>query len=163
MQYAALLRGIGPGNPDTKNEKLKAAFESAGFTNVQTIISSGNLIFESRLKDTARLETRAEKALSEKLGLTKNFVVIRSREELEGLVKKNPFKGKGHGEDFYLLITFFKDRTKAKDGYIASAIPMKSIDGPKLMADLEKKHGKQITSRTWLTLQRIVRKFDSLP
>jgi len=160
MQYAVLIRGIGPGNPNMKNEKLCAALESLGFTNVHAIISSGNLIFESKSRDSAKLESQIEKAFADKLGLTKNFVVIRSKDELEELIASNPFKGKEHGEKSYLLVTFFKDRNAVKGGFIASVIDTEDMRTPEFMSNLEKKYGKQITSRTWLTIGRIVKKFE---
>jgi hypothetical protein len=43
MRYVALLRGIMPTNPNMKGEKLKAVFEGLGFSNVHTVIASGNV------------------------------------------------------------------------------------------------------------------------
>src|SRR6266480_8040419 len=45
-RYAALLRGVSPMN--AKMPELKAAFESAGFTGVKTLLSSGNVAFTAR-------------------------------------------------------------------------------------------------------------------
>lgn len=50
MRYVALLRGIGPANPNMKGERLKSAFEEIGFTNVHPVIASGNVIFDSPSK-----------------------------------------------------------------------------------------------------------------
>lgn len=61
MKYVALLRGIGPSNPNMHGAKLKAAAESAGFKNVQTLLSSGNVIFESPEKNQAVIEAKLEK------------------------------------------------------------------------------------------------------
>src|SRR6185312_1324765 len=65
MRYVALLRGIGPTNPNMKGEKLKAVFEGLGFRNVHTVIASGNVIFDSPSKAPAVLEEKIEKALPE--------------------------------------------------------------------------------------------------
>lgn len=49
MKYIALLRGINVGgNHKVGMKKLKAFFESLGYTNVATYINSGNVIFESK-------------------------------------------------------------------------------------------------------------------
>ncbi|MBA3630747.1 MAG: DUF1697 domain-containing protein [Actinobacteria bacterium] len=40
--YVALLRGIGPSNPNMRNDRLRAVFEDLGFSNVRAVISSGN-------------------------------------------------------------------------------------------------------------------------
>lgn len=48
MQFIALLRGINVGgNQKIEMKKLKALFESQGFTNVSTYINSGNIFFDS--------------------------------------------------------------------------------------------------------------------
>src|ERR1700694_4952258 len=98
--YAALLRGIMPTNPNMRNEKLRSVFEGLGFSNVHTIISSGNVIFESRSKDVSSLEIKIEKALLKQLGI-KSPAYIRSKQELEHLIKKDPFKGAGHNPRSY--------------------------------------------------------------
>src|SRR5205809_7423619 len=61
MMCVALLRGIGPSNPNMHGAKLKEATEKAGFSKVQTLLSSGNIIFESNSKDQAALEAKLEK------------------------------------------------------------------------------------------------------
>ena len=56
IKYVALLRGIGPGNPNMRNDKLRSVFEKLGFSNVKTVISSGNVLFESLLKNVNEIE-----------------------------------------------------------------------------------------------------------
>src|SRR4051812_30410175 len=94
ISYAAFLRGIMPTNPNMRNEKLRGVFESLGFSNVQTVISSGNVIFEStsKDKDVAKLEITIEKALTAKLGIN-STTIIRSKNDLEKLIASDPFKG----------------------------------------------------------------------
>ena len=41
-RYAAFLRGVMPTN--CKMPQLKAAFEAAGFTDVKTLLGSGNVV-----------------------------------------------------------------------------------------------------------------------
>lgn len=154
--YAALLRGIMPMNPNTRNEKLREAFEAIGFKDVQTIISSGNVIFKSKSENAAKLEDMVEKTLAVHLGF-KSSVMIRSKDELEKLIQKNPFKGKEHGRKSYLTVTFMK-----KDPREAfTVLDMAKASGPDLMIKLEKKYGKVITTRTWKTVNRIVEKMNN--
>ena len=67
QKYVALLRGIGPGNPNMRNDKLRGVFEKLGFANVQTVISSGNVLFDppagGPFKNAKKLEATIEKAL----------------------------------------------------------------------------------------------------
>ena len=43
--YVALLRGINVGGRNVKMDRLREIFESLGFSNVETFIASGNVIF----------------------------------------------------------------------------------------------------------------------
>jgi uncharacterized protein (DUF1697 family) len=153
--YVALLRGIMPTNPNMKGEKLKGAFESLGFTNVRTVIASGNVVFETAASDDAALEKKIEDGLEKLLGF-RRAAIVRSRQELEKLDRKNPFKGVRDEKPNYLLVTFFKDR-KAE---LCSVITLTEGKTPDFMAKLEKKHGKELTSRTWKTVRRILAKME---
>src|SRR5687768_12508595 len=155
-KYVALLRGIGPGNPNMRNDKLRGFFEKLGFANVQTVISSGNVVFESPSRNTKKLEETIEKALPEQLGFT-STAIIRSKEQLQQLVDLNPFKGMEHSQNSSLNVTFLKHKTKIAiefphkvdnraytllgmyDGEICSVIDLTSSKTPDLMLGLEKK------------------------
>jgi uncharacterized protein (DUF1697 family) len=60
-RYAALLRGVSPTN--AKMADLKRCFEHAGFTNVKTVLSSGNVVFDALAGSEAQLEQEAEAAM----------------------------------------------------------------------------------------------------
>jgi uncharacterized protein (DUF1697 family) len=175
-KYVALLRGIGPGNPNMRNDKLREFFEGLGLNNVQTVISSGNVLFETDLTDSKALEAKIEKALPEKLGFH-STVIIRSKEELRELVASDPFKGRQHSNQTYLFVTFPKSRIdttlkfphKPSDGSVVLGIHGHEICSitdttraktPNLMQWLEKEFGRGITSRTYKTVERILRKFN---
>ncbi|MDB5238974.1 MAG: hypothetical protein JWO00_309 [Candidatus Parcubacteria bacterium] len=153
--YAAFIRGIMPTNPNHANAKLRAVFEGLGFTNVRTVITSGNILFESDSKSVAALESKIEKALSAELGIT-GAAHVRSKQDLEALIKKDPFKGKSHSRETYLIVTFMKEKPRQT----FNTIKVTEGEPPKFMNDLEKKYGKTITTRTWKTIGRIV---DKMP
>lgn len=177
--YVALLRGIGPGNPNMRNEKLREVFEDLGFLNVRTVISSGNVLFETRAKDIEELETKIEKALQAQLGFF-STTIIRTQEQLEKLIEANPFGDLEHSGKSYLMATFFKNSTSvdfkfpyqpagkpykfmAADDYTLFSVTNNSvITTSDLMTWLEKQFGKQITSRTWLTVNRLYKKLKEL-
>lgn len=98
MIYFALLKGINvTGHKTIKMAELKAMMEKLGFKNVRTYIQSGNVVFESTAKAEA-LKKKIENGISGTFGF-KVTVVIRSRAEMEKLVKEYPFsKVKGHTE-----------------------------------------------------------------
>lgn len=174
-KYVALLRGIGPGNPNMHNDKLRGVLEGLGFKNVQSVISSGNIVFESDSNDTAKMEAKLEAAWPKELGFT-STTIIRSQKQLEELVKIDPFKGLEHGRSSYLLVTFFKRPTEVKFTlpYQPPEKPYKLLSATSkelftttdnsvipttdLMTWLEKQYGKEISSRTWRTVNRILAK-----
>lgn len=162
-------------NPNMRNNKLRDVFEKLGFTNVKTVISSGNVIFDSRSTDTKKLETTIESALFTQLGFH-STTIIRSKEQLQNMYKKNPFNGMEHSQKTSLNVTFLKN-SPAKtdiqfpyisekkdytvlgiiDNAVCSVIDVTSAKTPNVMAWLEKKFGKEITTRTWKTVERILK------
>ena len=173
-RYVALLRGIAPTNPNMRNDKLRSVFEKLGFENVKTVISSGNVIFESPSRSAAKLEETIEKALPEHLGFT-STTILRSQGQIKRLVDQNPFKGMEHSQKSSLNVTFLKKKRKIdikfpyqvenRDytlrrmyaGAICSVIDLTSAKTPDLMVWLEKQFGKEITTRTWKTVERILK------
>jgi len=173
-KYVALLRGIAPTNPNMRNDKLRGVFEKLGFENVKTVISSGNVVFESSSRSARQLEETIERALPEQLGFT-STTIIRSKAQLQRLVYKNPFKGMDHSQKSSLNVTFLKKRTRSRmkfpykvddrdykllgmyEGAVCSVIDLTSSKTPDLMLWLEKEFGREITTRTWKTVERILK------
>lgn len=139
-----------PTNPNMRNDKLRGFFEELGFTNVKTVIASGNVIFESTEEKTQKLEKKIEEELPKRLGFS-STTLIRSQEQLEQMVKKDPFNGTPHSRESYQTVTFLKD------GEIFNSWNMTVDKGPEFMKELEKKHGKNISTRTWNTILKIVK------
>jgi uncharacterized protein (DUF1697 family) len=172
-KYVALLRGIGPSNPAMHQKKLCGVLENLGFKNVQAVISSGNVLFESDSQDVRSLEDVITEAWPQRLGFTSN-TIVRSLDELEEIVAKDAFASYEHGPKTYLLVTFFKEPPKISfslpyqppgKGYTLLALHGKTLfsvidttrpKAPDLMAWLERQFGKEITSRTWKTVLRIL-------
>ncbi|MGH2746893.1 MAG: DUF1697 domain-containing protein [Actinomycetota bacterium] len=178
MKYAALLRGIGPSNPNMRNEKLRGVFQKLGFHDVQTVISSGNVLFESPSKDTKALETAIEEAIQRQLGFT-STTIIRSHQQLRRLVGSNLFEGIEDSPTTRLNVTFQKEKRRTnlqfpyraeKRGYtvvgthgreVFSVVDLTGASTSDLMAWLEKQFGKTITTRTWKTVGRILNRLDA--
>ncbi len=108
MEYVALLRGIGPANPSMRNENLRRVLEGLGHGNVQTVISSGNVLFEADSADAAALEAEIEAAWPEQLGF-ESTTILRTRAQLEQLVSGNPFGDREDVPASRLQATFLKD------------------------------------------------------
>ncbi|MDP2363667.1 MAG: DUF1697 domain-containing protein [Ignavibacteria bacterium] len=66
--YIAFLRAINVGSHTVKMDFLKKLFEKMGFTNVETFIASGNVFFETKIKDMGSIKKKIEKELQAELG-----------------------------------------------------------------------------------------------
>src|SRR6187551_1759789 len=76
IRYVALLRGINVGGHRMiRKDELQAIFEGCGFSDVKTVLASGNVVFSSDLVDEAVLQERIETALHDALGYTVNVMV----------------------------------------------------------------------------------------
>lgn len=173
-KYVALLRGISPLNPNMRNDKLRDVFEELGFTNVKTVISSGNVIFETHSKDSKKLEQMIENSILAQLGFT-STTIIRSREQLQALMEAKPFGEREHTKQTNLTVTFLKNKPAIEldslrkigdegyeilgmqDGAVYSVLDLTSAKTPQLMSWLERQLGKEITTRTWNTVLRILK------
>jgi uncharacterized protein (DUF1697 family) len=77
VRYVALLRGINVGGKTlVKMADLKSCVEGLGFDNVSTYIASGNVLFENAARDTAKLETKIERAIEKRFRLAVKVVVL---------------------------------------------------------------------------------------
>ncbi len=142
-------------NPNMKGERLREVFENLGFKKVRTVIASGNVIFDSPLKNMTMLEDKIERELPKQLKFN-STTIIRSQKEIQALVKKNPFKGIEDKKPNYLVVTFFKDRRAE----LCTVINLVEGKTPDFMAKLEREHGKAMTTRTWKTVYRILDKME---
>jgi uncharacterized protein (DUF1697 family) len=103
-RYAAFLRGINLGKRTVRSADLKSAFESMGFTDVKTLLASGNVLFDA--KPSRGLKEKIETGLAEQFGFSIG-VVLRSIEELKTMAKSNPFGGVVESEAAKLHVTLF--------------------------------------------------------
>lgn len=77
VRYVALLRGINVGGKTlVKMADLKTCVEGLGFDNVSTYIASGNVLFEQAERDSAKLETKIERAIEKRFRLAVKVVVL---------------------------------------------------------------------------------------
>ncbi len=90
MRYIALLRGINVGgNNKVEMKRLKVAFLNNGFENVETYINSGNVIFDSNLKEKTTIATNVEVVIQNEFGL-KVPVIVKTTEEFLKINNKIP-------------------------------------------------------------------------
>ena len=70
--------------------ELRELIEGLGYTDVQTLVQSGNVVFTARAKP-ATLEKKLEQEIEKQLGVDPK-VVVRTRDELAAAIEANPFK-----------------------------------------------------------------------
>src|SRR5258708_18037387 len=172
--YVAFLRGINVGgNTMIKMEELKKTFASLGFSQIHTVLNSGNIIFETSETDCDSLIKKIGEKLQKTFGFTIG-VQLRTRLELKSLVDADPFKKITLTSQTKLYVTFLLEKPKAEiaisdespekdfrivcifDREVCSFVELSSMRGtPELMKLLEKAFGKKITTRTWNTVLKV--------
>jgi uncharacterized protein (DUF1697 family) len=171
--YVALLRGINSGsNPTIKMETLRNVFLEAGFSNVKTVLASGNVIFDAE-GTREGLASRIEKEVSGQLGFSAPTTILPAEDVLR-LAASNPFRGIPVTTRARLYVTFLSQGAKAGpelpyrdpagrfsilgagEGAVFSVVDLGKGMTPDLMALLDKEYGKAITTRNWNTIEKIV-------
>ncbi|HKB03820.1 MAG TPA: DUF1697 domain-containing protein [Gemmataceae bacterium] len=165
-RYVAFLRGVSPTN--AKMPELKRCFEAAGFTDVKTVLASGNVVFSARATSESALERRAEKAMATHLGQA-FYTVVRPTSALSKMLEADPFaafrlpanakrvvtflRGQ-HKSDLALPIEVDGARILAMDGREVFTAYVPSPRGPVFMTLIEKTFGRNVTTRTWETVKK---------
>jgi len=86
----AFLRAINVGGHTVRMETLRHLFESFGFSEVETFIASGNVVFQTTAGDAATLELKIASGLREALGY-EIVAFIRSEAELAQIAAYQAF------------------------------------------------------------------------
>jgi len=103
------LRGINvSGKNSIKMDSLVASFKELGFENVKSYIQSGNLVFHSTIKDSEKIKSMIENNIKSAFSLDVS-VIIRTKAEIEQVIKNNPFLKDKKVEIDRLYVTFLSD------------------------------------------------------
>jgi uncharacterized protein (DUF1697 family) len=168
-RYAAFLRAVSPMN--CKMPELKKAFETAGFTDVKTLLSSGNVAFNARTASEQTLQRKAEAAMLKRLGQA-FLTIVRPIDALRGILESDPFGAFRLSPGAKRIVTFLRDKPASqlqlpieRDG--ARILLMKGREifsayvptpkGPVFMTLIEKTFGREVTTRTWDTVTKVAR------
>lgn len=166
VRYVAFLRGVSPLN--AKMPDLKRCFAAAGFTEVRTVLSSGNVVFDAPPSALEALAQQAEEAMQDESG--RRFgTIVRETEYLRKLVQADPFAGFGLDPQAKRVVTFLRYPAAPtaglpieRDGVrilrrignevITAYVP--NAEGPVFMRMLETAFGKDITTRMLETVKK---------
>jgi uncharacterized protein (DUF1697 family) len=87
--WGVFLRGINLGKRQMKMAELKACLEASGFTDVKTVLASGNVRLSGEGTEDDN-KARIEKAIADQFGFDVG-VVLRSGDEMASMLDGNPF------------------------------------------------------------------------
>lgn len=174
--YVAFLRGINVGgHAPIKMSDLKAAFEKMGFSDVKTVLASGNVIFAAKADELALLVEKIVNGLRKALAMEIG-VIVRSLDDLWRLRSEQPFAGIKVTPQIRLYVTFLSENAKTPALAIPYAAPgmefhilkatasevfsvvdlEKGMGTPEAMSILEKEFGSNLTTRNWNTVLKVL-------
>jgi uncharacterized protein (DUF1697 family) len=156
---------------NAKMPELKQAFEAAGFSEVRTLLSSGNVVFTASSAPETTLQRKAEAAMTKRLG--RSFLtIVRPVDVLLEMLASDPYQRFGLPPDAKRIVTFLRDRPASKltlpaelhgarilavDGSNVFSAYLRTPKGPVFMTLIEKTFGSEQTTRTWDTVTKVVR------
>lgn len=175
-RYVAFLRGINVGDHHkVPMAQLKVEMEQLGFSEVITLLNSGNIIFKGPQEETVHLQDKISVHLEKIFGFPIPTVVKKAVSILQ-LIQSEPFKDFILSKDIRFYVSFLWKKVSAdiklpwistdnsykilsiKDQTIISVLDLSINQTPKAMEALEKMYGKEMTTRNWKTLLRIEKK-----
>lgn len=168
--WVALFRGINVGGKNTlPMVELRAELEKLALEDVGTYIQSGNVVFRSGTRSTAKLQETITSAVEESHGFQAPVLVL-SAKELEAAVRKNPFPKVTGAKFLHFLFLFEKPRHPDLDALADLATSSEEFrlvdcvfylhapDGigrSRLAAQVEKHLGVEVTARNLRTVRKL--------
>lgn len=156
---------------------LKACFEAAGLRDVRTLLSSGNLVFTARATSERTLERRIEAAMPDHFEQV-FMTFVRSGAALREILASDPYKAFRLGPSAKRIVTFLTAPPKSRlklpietdgarilrvQGAEVFSAYLPNPRGPVFMTLIERTFGKDVTTRTWDTVNRVAAAVESLP
>ena len=173
MQYVAFLRGINVGgHKKVPMAELRNSMEDNGFQNVQTVLASGNVIFNCDEDALKNLKIRLENLIETEFGFTSS-VQVYPASLIQDIIDKDPFVDVS-GENAKCYVTFVPFELgpvsiDADDPFVRHSLDnvlfgvVNLDDGGSIdfMETLDMQYGKDVTTRTFGTVQKIAKKLDT--
>lgn len=108
-RYIAFLRAINVSGRNVKMESLRLRFEELGFSQVETFIASGNVIFESPSPDEPGLVAIIQAKLAECLGF-QVATFLRTDQQLASIAQYTAVPGHDSNSTNALNVAFLSDQ-----------------------------------------------------
>ena len=88
-------------------DALRIAMDNIGFQSIKTYIQSGNICFESNLKDNLEIAAKLKDGIEKNFQLTIPVLVFKE-EEFDEIVNENPFMKQSNFDTKFMHITFLE-------------------------------------------------------
>lgn len=153
---------------NAKMADLRACFEKMGYTEIRTVLSSGNVVFSGPKQEERNVAKTIESGLE--TYLPRSFpVIVRTTDHLRALIATDPYAGHSLSAKAKRVVTFLSQAPGkglslpiGRDGASILAIMGSEVftayvpntRGPVFMALIEKTFGKNVTTRTWATVTK---------
>ena len=176
-RYVAFFGSINVGGNRLTMADLRWAFEREGFENVETVVASGNVLFEFGDRPTDGLEEMLAYLMMDRFDIA-SFVAVRNRAELAQAIAGNPFaadgaenlvhtqflSGQPSQEQFDDLVAAYAGRGRERLALGDRALYIDYVDGvgsSRLTGPfIERRLGCAGTARNIRSLKRILEKLD---
>ncbi|MFC3174151.1 DUF1697 domain-containing protein [Novosphingobium bradum] len=176
-RYVAFLGSINVGGQRLTMAELRAALEAEGFAGLETVVASGNVLFDHDERPTRGLEEKLEHLLRHRFGM-RSIAAVRSRDEVAAAIADNPFAASGEANlvhtmflesdadpaQFRVLLADHEGRGPERLALGDRALYIDYAGGvgsSRLTAPfLERRLGRRGTARNMRSLARILHKFD---
>jgi len=113
--HIALLRGINVGGHRSVGmTDLRNFLAELGFDDARSLLQSGNLVFNSKVRTGAELERFLESEAHDRLSLEVDFIV-RTPDEWKSVIRQNPFRKEAERDPGHLVVMFLKSAPDVND------------------------------------------------
>lgn len=176
-RYVAFLGSINVGGNRLTMAELRAELEAEGFVNVETVVASGNVLFDHDERPTRGLEEKLEHVLRHRFDM-RSIAAVRSRDEVAEAITQNPFAATGEANlvhtmflesdadpaQFRVLVADHAGRGPEKLALGERALYIDYVEGvgsSRLTGPfIENRLGRRGTARNMRSLARILAKMD---
>jgi uncharacterized protein (DUF1697 family) len=93
---------------------LRNFLAALGMENVRSLLQSGNLVFESKVRTGSELERFLESEALDRLSLEADFIV-RTPDEWKAVIRQNPFRKEAEKDPGHLVVMFLKSEPDVAD------------------------------------------------
>ncbi len=93
---------------------LRSFLTQLGMEDVRSLLQSGNLVFDSRVRTGAELERFLESEAHDRLAIEVDFIV-RTPDEWKSIIRQNPFRKEAERDPGHLVVMFLKAAPAVED------------------------------------------------